>query len=66
MLLGLACQAPRRACAALLLLASAVNPSLLNQAPTSAYFAQTLQTREQGRFNCSYGIVQWPAEPGRM
>ena len=45
--------------AALLLLASAVNLSLLNQAPTSAYFAQTLQTWEQGRFIRFHGLVQW-------
>ena len=42
-----------------MLLASAVNLSLLNQAPTSAYFAQTLQTWEQGRFIRFHGIVQW-------
>ena len=60
LLLGLALSwVPRRACAALLLLASAVNLSLLNQAPTSAYFAQTLQTREKGRFIRFHGIVQW-------
>ena len=60
LLLGLALSwVPRRACAALLLLASAVNLSLLNQAPTSAYFAQTLQTWEQGRFIRFHGIVQW-------
>jgi hypothetical protein len=41
---------PRRASAAVLLLALAVHLSLLNQAPASAYFAQTLQTWEQGRF----------------
>jgi hypothetical protein len=41
---------PRRACAAVLLLALAVHLSLLNQAPASAYFTQTLQTWEQGRF----------------
>ncbi|MNH43094.1 hypothetical protein D3C79_1049220 [compost metagenome] len=33
--------------------------SLLNQAPTSAYFAQTLQTWEQGRFIRFYGLGQW-------
>ena len=33
--------------------------SLLNQAPASAYFAQTLQTWEQGRFIRFHGIVQW-------
>ncbi|MFY3384029.1 VanZ family protein [Paracidovorax sp. MALMAid1276] len=50
---------PRRACAALLLLALAWHLALLNQAPTSAYFAQTLQTWEQGRFIRFYGLGQW-------
>lgn len=50
---------PRRGCAALLLLALAVHLSLLNQAPASAYFAQTLQTWEQGRFIRFHGVVQW-------
>ncbi|MCJ0765378.1 VanZ family protein [Variovorax terrae] len=50
---------PRRGCAALLLLALTVHLGLLNQAPTSAYFAQTLQTWEQGRFIRFHGLVQW-------
>lgn len=50
---------PRRACAALLLLAVSVHLSLLNQAPTGAYFAQTLQTWEQGRFIRFHGLAQW-------
>ncbi len=50
---------PRRACAALLLLALALHLNLLNQAPTSAYFAQTLQAWEQGRFIRFYGLGQW-------
>ena len=50
---------PRRASAALLLLALAVHLSLLNQAPASAYFAQTLQTWEQGRFIRFHGLAQW-------
>lgn len=50
---------PRRACAALLLVALAWHLSLLNQAPTSAYFAQTLQIWEQGRFIRFYGLGQW-------
>ena len=33
--------------------------ALLNQAPTSAYFAQTLQIWEQGRFIRFYGLGQW-------
>ncbi len=50
---------PRRTCAALALLVLAVSLSLLNQAPTSAYFAQTLQTWEQGRFIRFHGLAQW-------
>ena len=53
--LGLA----RRASAALVLLALAVYLNLLNQAPTSAYFAQTLSTWEQGRFIRFHGVAQW-------
>ena len=49
----------RRGCTALALLALGVSLSVLNQAPTSAYFAQTLQTWEQGRFIRFHGIVQW-------
>jgi len=30
-----------------------------NQAPTSAYFAQTLQIWEQGRFIRFFGLGQW-------
>lgn len=33
--------------------------ALLNQAPASAYFAQTLQTWEQGRFIRFHGLAQW-------
>ena len=50
---------PRRACAALLLLALPWHLALLNQAPTSAYFAQTLQIWEQGRFIRFFGLGQW-------
>jgi hypothetical protein len=32
---------------------------LLNDAPASAYFAQTLQVWEQGRFIRFYGLGQW-------
>jgi hypothetical protein len=42
-----------------LLLALLVQQSLLNQSPESAYFAQTLQTWEQGRFIRFHGLVQW-------
>lgn len=51
--------APRRLCAALLLIAQVAHLSLLNQAPESAYFAQTLATWEQGRFIRFHGLVQW-------
>lgn len=49
----------RRRAAAFALLALAAHLSLLNQAPASAYFAQTLQTWEQGRFIRFHGVVQW-------
>jgi hypothetical protein len=42
-----------------LLLALLVQQSVLNQSPESAYFAQTLQTWEQGRFIRFNGLVQW-------
>ena len=50
---------PRRGSAAVLLLALALHLSLLNQAPTSAYFAHTLQAWEQGRFIRFHGLAQW-------
>ena len=43
----------------LVLLALVLHLSLLNNAPTSAYFAQTLQTWEQGRFIRFNGLAQW-------
>ena len=48
-----------RASAALALLALGVCLSLLNQAPESPYFAQTLQLWEQGRFMRFNGLSQW-------
>jgi VanZ family protein len=48
-----------RASAALMLLALGIYLSVINQAPTSAYFAQTLKTWEQGRFIRFHGLVQW-------
>lgn len=56
---------PRRASAALMLLALGIYLSLLNQAPTSPYFSQTLATWEQGRFIRFHGVAQllgwlWP------
>jgi hypothetical protein len=52
-------RARRRLCAALLLVALVVHLSLLNQAPESAYFAQTLADWEQGRFIRFHGLGQW-------
>jgi len=50
---------PRRASAALVLLALGIYLSLLNQAPASPYFAQTLSTWEQGSFIRFHGLAQW-------
>ena len=50
---------PRRGCAALVLLALMLHLTLLNQAPASAYFSQTLQSWEQGRFISFNGLGQW-------
>lgn len=50
---------PERASSALLLLSLGIYLSLLNQAPTSPYFAQTLSAWEQGRFIRFHGIAQW-------
>jgi hypothetical protein len=48
-----------RAAWTFLLLSLLVQQSVLNQSPESAYFAQTLQTWEQGRFVRFHGLVQW-------
>ena len=48
-----------RSCIAVLLLALIVQLFVLNLAPASAYFAQTLQTWEQGRFIRFHGVAQW-------
>ena len=50
---------PWRVSGALLLLALGLYLSLLNQAPESPYFSQTLKTWEQGRFIRFHGIAQW-------
>ena len=50
---------PRRAAAALALLALALQLALLNQAAAGPYLAQTLQVWEQGRFIRFHGLVQW-------
>jgi VanZ family protein len=49
----------QRAAAVLLLLALGVYLSLLNQAPQSPYFAQTLQEWELGKFIRFHGLAQW-------
>lgn len=51
--------APWRVSAALALLALGVYLSMLNQAPESAYFSQTLQAWEQGQFIRFHGLAQW-------
>ncbi len=48
-----------RVSAALALLALGSYLNLINQAPTSAYFAQTLSGWEQGRFIRFHGLAQW-------
>ncbi|MBA2673927.1 VanZ family protein [Ramlibacter sp.] len=50
---------PPRGCAAVAVLALGVQLSVINQAPASAYFANTLQTWEQGRFIRFNGLAQW-------
>ena len=50
---------PRRGCAALALLSLVIHLGLLNQAPESAYFADTVQGWEQGRFIRFHGLAQW-------
>jgi hypothetical protein len=59
MLSGLMLPVPRRGCAAVLLLVLVVHLSVLNQAPASAYFTDTLQAWEQGRFIRFNGLAQW-------
>lgn len=49
----------RRVSVVVVLLGLSTQLSLLNQAPTSPYFAQTLATWEQGRFIRFHGLVQW-------
>lgn len=48
-----------RVCHVGLLLALAVSLSLLNRAPVSAYFDQSLNVWEQGRFIRFHGLSQW-------
>jgi VanZ family protein len=50
---------PVRLCRALLLILLTMHLALVNQAPESAYFAQTLQAWEQGQFIRFHGLAQW-------
>lgn len=52
-------RASRRACQVGMLLCLTVSLTLLNQAPTSAYFAHSLQMWELGRFIRFHGVSQW-------
>jgi VanZ family protein len=59
-LVGLLCIAlPRKLCLGLLLAALAWQLSLVNSAPETPYFAQTLQSWEQGSFIRFHGLAQW-------
>lgn len=49
----------RRLCTVVMLLCLAVALTLLNQAPDSPYFAQSLEVWEQGRFIRFHGLSQW-------
>lgn len=60
LLLGLALlHLPARLCHMGMLLCLAVSLSLLNRAPASPYFAESLDLWEQGRFIRFYGLSQW-------
>jgi hypothetical protein len=48
-----------RACAVLMLLALGYVLGLLNRAPETAYFSQSLEMWEQGRFIRFHGLSQW-------
>ncbi|MDP1684299.1 VanZ family protein [Hydrogenophaga sp.] len=50
---------PRRMCHVVMLLCLAVSLSLLNGAPLSPYFAESLEVWEQGRFIRFHGLSQW-------
>ena len=50
---------PRRAAAALGLMVLAALVALVAQAPADAYFAESLQAWEQGRFIRFHGVAQW-------
>lgn len=57
--LGLLLRAPSRVCQVLVLVAVVWQLALLNQTSADVYFAQTLQTWEQGRFIRFHGLIQW-------
>ena len=60
MALALACiPAPRKLCLALLLAALVWQLSLVNAVPATPYYAQTLQSWEQGSFIRFHGLAQW-------
>ncbi len=50
---------PRRMCHVVMLLCLVLSLSLLNDAPVSPYFAQSLEVWEQGRFIRFHGLSQW-------
>lgn len=50
---------PPRACLVVMLVCLVWQLSLLNQASSDVYFAQTLQNWEQGRFIRFHGLIQW-------
>ena len=50
---------PRRLCLALLMVALVWQLGLINSAPETPYYAQTLQSWEQGRFIRFHGLAQW-------
>jgi len=50
---------PRRLCLGLLVIALVWQLSLINAAPETPYYAQTLQSWEQGRFIRFHGLAQW-------
>jgi hypothetical protein len=51
--------APRRATAGVGLMVLAALVAVIAQAPSDAYFAESLQAWEQGRFIRFHGVAQW-------
>jgi VanZ family protein len=56
---GLLAWVPRRAAAGVCLMALAALVAVIGQAPPDAYFAESLQSWEQGRFIRFHGLAQW-------